>query len=218
MRRRPGQARADGDAELAALADGSVAPDRRAALEDRVDASPELGRQLDEQERAVALLRSATAQVETPAGLRAQIEAQQNAARAPERRRIALVVTAASAVAAALIVALVFGSGTSGQRFHAALAPQGTARLEKTSSGWRIELDAKQLPRLDDGRFYQAWLKNDAGVLVPIGTFNEGKNVILWAGVSPEQFGTISVTRERSDGDQSSSGDKVLVGRVVPGR
>ena len=217
MRRRPGHARADEDVELAALADGSLAPDRRAALEKRIEASPELAGVRTEQERAVALFQDAAAAVEAPAGLRGRIEAQRDARRPRDRRRPALVAMATTAVAAAVVVALVFGAGTSGQRFHAALAPYGTARLEKTTSGWRIELDAKQLPRLDDGRFYQAWLKNDAGVLVPVGTFNEGKNVVLWAGVSPREFGTISVTREQADGDQSSSGDKVLVGRLEPG-
>ena len=44
---------------------------------------------------------------------------------------------------------------------------KGEATLTKTSSGWRIELDATGLPRLDGGRFYEAWLRNAAGVLVP---------------------------------------------------
>jgi hypothetical protein len=118
----------------------------------------------------------------------------------------------------------VLGSGTGSERFKAALGPtalqpgaRGEATLTKTSSGWRIKFDATGLPRLADGRFYQAWLRNRAGVLVPIGTFNEGRNVTLWAGVSPVQFSTFSVTRERADGDQRSSGDKVLVGTVDTG-
>ena len=44
-------------AELAALADGSLAPERRAALEARVAAIPELADRLAEQQRAVALAR-----------------------------------------------------------------------------------------------------------------------------------------------------------------
>jgi hypothetical protein len=55
-------------------------------------------------------------------------------------------------------------------------------------------------------------------VLVPIGTFNEGLKVTLWAGVSPQQFTTLTVTRERADGNQDSSGEKVLVGTVDTGR
>ena len=56
-----------------------------------------------------------------------------------------------------------------------------------------------------------------AGVLVPIGTFNEGRNVTLWAGVSPQDFTLLTVTRERADGDQASSGEKVLAGAVSGG-
>ena len=55
-------------------------------------------------------------------------------------------------------------------------------------------------------------------MLVPIGTFNEGRKVTLWAGVSPKSFKTLTVTREQADGDQSSSGQKVLVGTVYTGR
>ncbi|HET9765979.1 MAG TPA: anti-sigma factor, partial [Thermoanaerobaculia bacterium] len=72
-------------------------------------------------------------------------------------------------------------------------------------------------PRLEGGRFYEAWLRNADGVLVPIGTFNEGRNVTLWAGVPPKEFTTLTVTREQADGDQASSGDKVLVGTVDTG-
>jgi Anti-sigma-K factor rskA, C-terminal len=91
----------------------------------------------------------------------------------------------------------------------------GEAHVRRTDSGWRILLDATGLPRLDDGQFYEAWLKSDDGVLVPIGTFNEGADVVLWAGVSPMQFPTLTVTQELADGDQASSGQVVLRGTIV---
>lgn len=210
-------------AELAALADGSLTAERRAALEARVESSPELAGRLAEQERALALTRSAAAEIEAPPALRARIEAEQRA-REPRRARRMAVIGAAAAAAAVVAVAVgvaVSGSEQSGAQFHAALGPtalvpgaSGEATLTKTTSGWRIELDATGLPRLDDGRFYQAWLRNAAGTLVPIGSFNEGENVTLWAGVSPADFTLLTVTRERADGDQSSSGEKVLVGTV----
>jgi hypothetical protein len=208
-------------AELAALADGSLPPGRRAALEARVAASPELAERLGEQQRAVALTWSAADGVEAPSALRARIEAQRGARRMRVSRRPVLIGAAATAVLAVALGVAVFRSAPSGQRFHAALAATdlapgatGAATLSKTSSGWRIELNATGLPRLAGRRFYEAWLRNSAGVLVPIGTFNEGRKVTLWAGVSPKSFTTLTITREQADGDQTSSGEKVLVGTV----
>jgi hypothetical protein len=184
-----------------------------------VAGSAELAALLSEQERALALTRNAAADVEAPAALRARIER-----RRPHRARRAAVIgafAATTAVAAAVVGAL--DSGTSGQRFHAALGgtpllpdARGEATLTKTSAGWRIQLQASGLPRLADGRFYEAWLRNTDGTLVPIGTFNEGPKVTLWAGVSPKTFKILTVTRERADGDQASSGERVLAGTVAP--
>jgi len=208
-------------AELAALADGSLAPERRAALEARVGASSELADRLAEQQRAVAFARNAAEEVDAPSGLRRRIEAQRHRRREWAPRPLVLAGAAAAALLAVAVGLSVLSSGPSSERFHAALASTdlapgagGDATLTKTTSGWRIELDATGLPRLDGGRFYEAWLRNGAGVLVPIGTFNEGRKVTLWAGVSPKTFPTLTVTRERADGDQTSSGQKVLVGTV----
>jgi hypothetical protein len=212
-------------AELAALADGSLAPERRATVEARVVGSAELADRLAEQQRAVALARAVASEVEAPAALRARIDAKRLDRRvAPARRYVAIGAVATVLVAAAAVGLSVFGSSTSGERFQAALAPtkllpgaRGEATLTKTPSGWRITLDATGLPHLAGGRFYEAWLRNPAGVLVPLGTFNDGRKVTLWAGVSPKDFPTLSVTRERADGDQGSSGNKVLVGTVDTG-
>ncbi len=225
LKRRPeDQEVSDEIAELAALADGSLAPERRAAVQARVAASSDLADRLAEQERAVILARTAAAEVDAPAALRARIDAQRRARRAPVSRRVAMVGAAAAAVAVAAIALAVFRSNPAGEHFQAALGPtalvpgaRGEATLTKTTSGWRIRLDATGLPRLDGSRFYEAWLRNADGVLVPIGTFNEGRNVTLWAGVSPKKFTTVTVTRERSDGNQASSGKKVLVGKVNTG-
>jgi len=96
------------------------------------------------------------------------------------------------------------------------LAPEATgeATMTKTTSGWKIELRATGLPRRADGEVYEAWLKDDSGQLVPIGTFNDGHDVVLWAGVPPTAFPTLTVTREVADGNQASSGQVVLIGRT----
>lgn len=139
-------------------------------------------------------------------------------------RRIRTYVTAAAAVVI-LAVGGVFvatrdrssNDGTAVALEAGPLAPgaSGTAHIKRFPSGWRILLDATGLPRLDDGQFYEAWLKDAEGVLVPIGTFNEGVDVVLWAGVSPTQYSTLTVTKEQDDGKQESSKQVVLTGAIT---
>jgi hypothetical protein len=138
---------------------------------------------------------------------------------APRRR----VWYAVGGVAAAIL--LVFGVGVGVQlnqddplQYAASLrgtdlAPDasGEVTLTKTVSGWKIELHATGLPRRAD----EAWMKDSNGQLVPIGTFNEGHDVVLWAGVSPTAFPTVTVTLELTDGNQASSGQVVLIGETV---
>jgi len=226
-RRRRAEAGGQETAELAALADGSLSPERRAELQAQVGSSPELADRLAEQQRAVALAGRTAAEVQAPDRLRARIEAQRKGRRSlASPRRVAFAVAATAAVATAIVIALgAFGSSSSTGQFRAALgstpsAPgaSGEATLVKTASGWRIELDARGLPRLDGGRFYEAWLRSPAGVLVPVGTFNESRKVTLWAGVSPLDYPTLTVTRERADGDLASSGERVLIGTATERR
>jgi anti-sigma factor RsiW len=120
------------EAELAALADGSLPADRRAQLRAQIEASPELASALADQERAVTMLRALDEPA--PAALRARVRemtdaAKQNARpRRASRWRRSLFVPAATALAvavAALIVLL--GSGGSSaptvpQTAHVALA------------------------------------------------------------------------------------------------
>jgi len=94
------------------------------------------------------------------------------------------------------------------------LAPRasGEVTLTKTASGWKIQLHASGLPRRGNGEYYEAWLKNDEGVLVPVGTFNQPDEVILWAGVPPTSHPTFTITRQLANGDPASTGQVVLSG------
>ncbi len=167
----------------------------------------ELVQRLEELQPVVALFRSAEAEVEAPAGLRARIEAER---RAPRRmRRLRLLAGASAVAAAAVLGVVVFGLGPSPERYHAALAgPQadGRATFTPTVSGWRIDLDASGLPRLANGRYYEAWLRDRSGRRVAVGTFNEAHDVTLWAGVSPEVFRTLVVMRVPAGGEPVLSG------------
>jgi hypothetical protein len=132
-----------------------------------------------------------------------------------------------SAAAAAAVVAIavgVFGvmhSRTSTDfeaRLSATgLAPSASATVDITHNraGFRVVLDAHGLPPLRPGEFYQAWLKNSSGALVPIGSFSSSDaRVTLWSGVDPAEYSGISVTIEAADNDQGSSGRRVLVGTL----
>lgn len=148
------------------------------------------------------------------------------ARRARRRSRRSVVAWAAGAVAAAAVaiaiaIGVTSGTGTHATTFSAALsgtslAPgaTGQATLTQTTAGWRVTLHVSGLPRLDNGRFYQAWLKNAADILVPIGTFNQSGDVTLWSGVPPTQYPTITVTRQQANGNPASSGQRVLIGHA----
>ena len=142
------------------------------------------------------------------------------------QRRPALAFGGLATAAAAIAVALVIVLGSNGAkqlRFAmvvsgTSLAPNahGNATLTKTESGWRIKLSATGLPHLANGRYYQAWLKNSEGILVPVGTFNDAKQVTLWSGAPVTQFRAFSVTVQRANGNPASSGRRVLVGVAHP--
>jgi Anti-sigma-K factor rskA len=145
--------------------------------------------------------------------------------RALDRRRLLAVAAAVVIVLAGATIAFRprKHNGPAAQHFAMSLtatplAPRaaGDASLTKTPSGWRVELHATGLTRLDNGKYYQAWLKNAAGVLVPIGTFNDARNVTLWSGASPVDFPTLTITIEAADGNQASSGQRVAIGTITP--
>jgi hypothetical protein len=202
--------RADLDALRAMLADESVWAMPDAALEDAVVAAitAEAAERPQTDRPAVRTPSPEPATVTSMVGRR--------------RRGLRMALSAAAAVIVLAVGALVVTRTGTDTGTEVALEPtdrlpdaQGTANVRRTDSGWRIELDATGLPRLDDGRYYQAWLKSADDVLIPIGTFNEGEDVVLWAGASPKQFPTLTVTEEEADGDQASSGVRVLVGTIV---
>ena len=141
-------------------------------------------------------------------------------------RRPGLVLGGFATAAAAIIVAIVIavgGSSSSPLQYAmvvsgTSLAPgaHGSATLTKMTSGWEIQLSATGLPHLANGRYYQAWLKNTAGILVPVGTFNDAEHVILWSGAPVTQFRSFSVTEQVANGNPVSSGRRVLVGVAHP--
>jgi hypothetical protein len=144
--------------------------------------------------------------------------------RAPRRRMLPAAAAAAAAIAIG-VGSVVATSGGTAPAFTAELTATGlvpgahaSADIARNDGGFRVALDASGLQPLPEGEFYEAWLKDPAGTLVPIGTFSSSDaRVTLWSGVSPAGFASLTVTIEQADNDQASSGRVVLRGDVRPG-
>ncbi len=144
-------------ADLAALADGSLAPERRAEVQARVEADPELRALVDEQRRAVDLVRTAAADARAPLALRERIEAdrQRLGPRARRRRRGLLGGLAAALAVAALALALALPGGTPGAPTLVQAA--GLSALPPTSGPPAHSDGSKLLNTAVDGVAYPYW-------------------------------------------------------------
>jgi hypothetical protein len=216
-----GSLRPDEEAALDALRAELRAPstweEPDSALEDRVVAAIADEAAADGQGASSADHRRARGSGSRRRRLRSQ------AARFPSRQLSLAAAAAIAAIAAVAAVVLVTNVDRRMPRpefamvvLGTSLAPRahGAATLTKTSSGWRIELSATGLPRRDGRNFYEAWLKNAAGVLVPIGTFNDARHVTLWSGVPVTKFRALTVTQQVANGNPASSGRRVLTGTI----
>jgi anti-sigma factor RsiW len=148
-------------AELCALADGTLPDERRAAVEARVAASPELQELLERQRRALTATR-ALASEPVPASLEAAVEASRRG-REPSRGRLRwpvprVVFAGALAAAIAIVAAVVLIGGPGGPtvaeaaRF-AAEAPSGSAP-RALGDGTRLAVDVEGVVFPDLRRSY----------------------------------------------------------------
>lgn len=102
-------------ADLSALADGSLDPERRDAVQTRIAASPQLSALFAREQRVVEALREANRQTRAPAALRARIAADRPSRTVLARRRLAYGGTLAGALAAVVLaLVLILPSGTPG--------------------------------------------------------------------------------------------------------
>ena len=102
------------------------------------------------------------------------------------------------------------------------LIPDVGGDIDVTSfdSGLRIDLSAPALPRRDNGAFYEGWVRTADGNLFPVGTFHDGDDVTLWAGVELDRVELFTITLETAAGPddpaQGSSGTVVLRAQIRP--
>jgi hypothetical protein len=105
---------ADELADLSALADGTLDPERRAAAEARIGGSSELSALYAQERSVVQSLHDARARDRAPAALRARIEAARTPRRPASLRRVGFGGALAAAVAAAVLALVLLPAGTPG--------------------------------------------------------------------------------------------------------
>lgn len=146
------------DEELAALADGTLAPARRDAVTRRVNGDPELAAAVARQRAALAAI-GETAQEPASDALRASVSAMASRATVARRRRVSRPLALAGAFAAVLAVVAFFavvGGGPPGptvaEAARAALAPA----TQRSGDGTTARVDGIAFPYWADSTGWRA--------------------------------------------------------------
>ena len=144
-------------ADLGALADGSLDSAREAEVQARVDADPRLRALLDEQRRAVGLVRATAADARAPLALRERVEAdRQRLAPRAKRRRLGLLGGLAGALAAvALALVLTLPGGAPGG--PTVVQAAGLSALPPTTAPPARSDGSQLLVTAVDGTAYPYW-------------------------------------------------------------
>jgi hypothetical protein len=137
--------------DIAAAADGSLPPARQAELEAMAQRDARLAAAIDEQRRAMTLIRDAAAEVRAPLALRERLEADRARMARPRARRRWFSIALAGAAAAAVLLAVVF-VGPSGPTLQDAAA-FGLAQPTAPAPG----VQGKLLDVAQDGIAFPEW-------------------------------------------------------------
>jgi anti-sigma factor RsiW len=143
-------------ADLAALADGTLPEDRRAEVEARVAASPRLQELVERQRQAVTALRLVATE-EPPASLQAAVDERIRPTRRP-RFAPKLALATAAAVAAAVVAAVVLSEGPGAPTVADAArlaieAPNAATPAPAGTAGTRLALAVDGVPFPDLSQF-----------------------------------------------------------------
>ena len=137
--------------DLAAAADGTLPPARQAEIEAMAQKDPGLAAALDEQRRALTLIRGAAEEVRAPLALRERLEVQRASSWRPRATRRWFSVALAGAAAAAVLLAVVLvGPGGPTLQEAAAFGAQPPTGPAPAASG-------KLLAAAQDGVQFPEW-------------------------------------------------------------
>ena len=141
--------------DLAAAADGTLPPARQAELEAMAECDAALAAALDEQRRAMTMIRGAASEVRAPLALRERLEADRARLARPRARRRWFSVATAGALAAAVLLAVVLvgpGGGPTLQEAAAFGAQPATGPAPET-----VPTQPKLLAAAQDGVVFPEW-------------------------------------------------------------
>jgi hypothetical protein len=138
-------------ADLAAAADGTLPHARQRELEAMAERDPALAAALDDQRRALTLIRGAAGEVRAPLALRERLEADRRRLARPRARRRWFSVATAGALAAAVLLAVVLVTpGAPTVEDAAAFAAEGPTASAPEAEGKLLAAD-------QDGVVFPEW-------------------------------------------------------------
>lgn len=144
------------------------------------------------------------------------------------RRRILTLVAAAAAVIAMAIAlpSVIRSDESSDITARATLSDEGlaartpftgSAELVRDGDETLLELDVPDLPATTSGSVYEVWLLTpDGSRLQSLGLTDGRGRFLIPAGVDPDQYDVVDVSREPTDGNPAHSGDSLVRGRLRP--
>jgi hypothetical protein len=138
-------------ADLVAAADGTLPAARRAELDALAAEDSNLAAAIDEQRRAMTLIRGAAAEVEAPLALRERLEADRARLARPRARRRWFSVALAGAVTAAVLLAVVLAAPSG------PTVDEAVAFASQPPSGPAPPAQGKLLAAAQDGVAFPEW-------------------------------------------------------------
>lgn len=91
----------------------------------------------------------------------------------------------------------------------------GSAELLRKGDGWRVAIDAEDLPTPPPGMYYEAWLLNaTADQVQSLGTLRGSGKFAVPEGLTIDEFPLVDVSIEPLDGNPGHSSKSVLRGRL----
>lgn len=201
------------------IALGEVAPEHRAAAEERLRTDPAFAGEVERLRGTVARLEAQPDEAWNPPApppLPAEITARREPRRWALPRLLvpALASIALIAVGVAGTLAVQQYGDEDGEQVQLAALPlapgaSGEARLD---GGVRLEVSGLRPSR--PGEYYELWLLNSPQDLVSVGAFRVGEDgsatVEFPLGVDPGRYQLVDVSVERDDGDPGHSARSVL--------